>query len=162
MVPTEDRSKNTGSVFSINCSSKKGTPKTSVKKAGLIEEFGFEGDAHAGVGLRQVSLLAIESINRQIKCLKVKEDNFPLKPGDFAENITTEGVDLAQLKIGYRLNIGTQVILKVSKIGKECHKYCAIYKKIGDCIMPREGIFTRVLKGGQIQTGDIIEVVKNV
>lgn len=161
-MSTKEKNKNKGRIFSLNYSSKKGTPKTPVEKASLIEEFGVEGDAHAGAGLRQVSLLAIESINRQINCLKVNEKNFPLKPGDFAENITTEGVDLARLKIGDKLNIGTQAVLEVSKIGKECHKYCAIYKKIGDCIMPREGIFARVLKGGQIQTADSIEVVKNV
>ena len=153
---------NNGRVFSINYSSKKGTTKTAIKKANLLEDFGLEGDAHGGPGLRQVSLLAMESINRQIECPKVKEKNISLKPGDFAENITTEGLDLTRLKIGDRLKIGPEVILEISKIGKECHKYCAVYYKTGDCIMPREGIFAKVIKGGDICIGDVIEVIKNV
>jgi len=149
-----------GRIYSINYSKKKGTIKTSIEKANLIEGFGLEGDVHAEPGIRQISLLAIESIMRQLECSKVKKKDVVLGPGDFAENITTEGLDLAQLKIGDRLNIGERVILEISKIGKECHKYCAIYYKIGDCIMPREGIFAKVLKGGEIAVGERIEKCK--
>jgi len=122
----------------------------------------LEGDAHGGPGLRQVSLLAIESIRRQVECPNVKKGNLSLGPGDFAENLTTEGVGLGQLNIGDRLNIGKEVILEISKIGKECHKYCAVYYKVGDCIMPREGVFAKVLKGGKITAGDSIEVSESV
>ena len=160
-----------GRIFSINYSKTKGISKTAVKGARLIEDFGLEGDVHGGPGLRQVSLLSIESIRKQIACpgigkykqdttRKAKKKNISFGPGDFAENITTEGLNLAQLKIGDRLKIGTEVILEISKIGKECHKYCAIYYKIGDCIMPREGIFAKVLKGGEVAVGDKIGVVK--
>lgn len=148
-----------GRVYSINYSKNKGTPKVAVKQALLIEGLGVENDAHAGGGLRQVSLLAIESIRRQMSCPKAKETGVSLKPGDFAENITTEGLDLTKLKIGDKLKIGSDVILEISKIGKECHKYCAIYYKTGDCIMPREGIFAKVIKGGRINIGDDIEAL---
>ena len=150
-----------GRIFSINNSERKGTTKKTVKKARLIEDFGLENDAHGGSGVKQVSLLAIESIRKQSECPKAKKKGVSLAPGDFAENITTEGVDLTQLKIGDRLKIGTVTILEISKIGKECHKYCAIYYKIGDCIMPREGIFAKVLKSGEISIGDGIEVIEN-
>jgi len=127
-----------------------------------MEDFGLEGDAHGGRGLRQVSLLAIESIRKQMGCPKVKNKNISLGPGDFAENITTEGIEVARLNIGARLKIGREAFLEITKIGKECHKYCAIYKKIGDCIMPREGVFTKVLKGGKLVVGDRIEVIEDV
>jgi len=152
----------TGKVFSINHSKHKGTSKTPVKTALLIKGRGLDKDAHAGDGIRQVSLLSIESIKKQKECDKVKKEPASLKAGDFAENITTEGIDLANLKIGDILKIGGEAVLEISKIGKECHKYCAIYYKIGDCIMPREGIFAKVSKGGQIAVGDDIEVIKVV
>jgi len=147
-----------GKVFSLNRSTTKGTAKAAVAEIKLIENFGVEGDAHGGPGDRQVSLLAIESIRKQMACPKVKEKNIALSPGDFAENITAEGIPLAQLQINNIMTIGKNVILKISKIGKECHKYCAIYYKTGDCIMPREGIFAEVIKGGVIKVGDQIEV----
>ncbi|MFH1776490.1 MAG: MOSC domain-containing protein [Candidatus Omnitrophota bacterium] len=158
----KNKGKNKGRIYAINHSKKKRTVKTPVQRANLIEDFGLEGDAHGGPGKRQVSLLAIESINRQMQCLKVKESNILLAPGDFAENITTEGLDLAQFAIGDRLTIGRAVILEISKIGKECHKHCEIYKKIGDCIMPREGIFARVVKGGEIAAGDAIVAERQI
>ncbi|MFC1631680.1 MOSC domain-containing protein [Candidatus Omnitrophota bacterium] len=157
-----DTGENKGKIFSINYSSQKRTSKTAVAQAKLIKDFGLEGDAHAGAGLRQLSLLAIESINKQAECPKVKKSDLTLKPGDFAENITTQGLDLAQLKIGDRLNVGAGVILEISKIGKECHQYCAIYKKLGDCIMPREGIFAKVVQGGAVSVGEEIEVIRDV
>ncbi|MFH2138544.1 MAG: MOSC domain-containing protein [Candidatus Omnitrophota bacterium] len=149
-----------GKIYSLNISKAKGTPKVPVEKVNLIEDFGVEADAHGGPGIRQVSLLAIESINKQQGCSKVKE-NVVLKAGDFAENITTQGLALAELAIGDKFNIGSGAVLELSKIGKECHKYCAIYYKTGDCIMPREGIFAKVVKGGAIAVGDEIEVIRN-
>lgn len=151
-----------GRVLSINFSKVKGTSKMPIDKAMLIEGFGLDKDAHAGSGLRQVSLLSIESIRKQKECAKIKKTKLALKAGDFAENITTEGINLADLKIGNKLKIGQEAILEISKIGKECHKYCSIYYKIGDCIMPREGIFAQVLKGGEITVGDDIDAVANV
>lgn len=151
-----------GKIFSINYSATKGVSKIPIQKALLIEGLGLDKDAHAAGGIRQVSLLSIESIQKQKECVKIKKGPVILKAGDFAENITTEGVDLSCLKIGDKMKLGREVIIEVSKIGKECHKYCSIYYKIGDCIMPREGIFAKVLKGGEIAIGDDIEVIENV
>jgi len=153
---------NSGKVFSINISKTKGVSKIPIKSALLIKGHGFDKDAHAGAGIRQVSLLSIESIKRQKECAKVKNAAASLKAGDFAENITTEGIDLSALEIGDNLTIGGTIVLKISKIGKECHRYCSIYYKIGDCIMPREGIFAQVLKGGKIKVGDNIEGPEDV
>lgn len=144
-----------GKIVSINRGKVKGIAKSPVSEVMLIEGFGLEGDAHAGDAIKQVSLLALESIKKQDACPKVKT-GIALKPGDFAENITTEGLNLTGLKVGGRLKAGAGVILEISKIGKDCHKYCAIYYKLGDCIMPREGVFAKVLKGGTIRQGDEI------
>lgn len=142
-----------GKVVSINISEKKGERKTPVQEAVLKEDFGIEGDAHASSEWhRQVSLLAIESVR------KMQEMGLDVKPGDFAENITTEGLDLLALPIGTRLKIGKDVIGEVSQIGKVCHTRCAIYEQAGDCVMPKEGIFIRVLKGGVTKVGDEIDV----
>ena len=143
-----------GKIFSINSSKKKGMVKLPIDQATLIKAFGLEGDAHGGPGLRQVSLLAVESIHAQKKELA-------LKPGDYAENITTQGIDFSQLKLQDKMKIGEDVLLKLSKFGKECHKHCAIYNRSGDCIMPREGIFAEVIQGGSISVGDAIEVLEN-
>lgn len=150
-----------GKIFSINYSKTKGVSKEAMKRAFLIEDFGLEQDAHAGQGLRQVSLLAIESIKKQAGCPMAKKKNIALGPGDFAENITTQGLNLAQLNIGAKVRVGKVAMLEISKIGKECHRYCAVYQKIGDCIMPKEGIFAKVLKGGEIVVGDEMEVINN-
>jgi len=151
-----------GKIFSINYSKVKGVSKTPVKSALLLEGLGLDKDAHAGYGLKQVSLLSIESIRKQKECAKVKKNGLLLGPGDFAENITTEGIELSALKIGDRLRLGQNAVMEISKIGKDCHKYCAIYYKIGDCIMPREGVFAKVLIGAEIAIGDDIEVMENV
>jgi len=147
-----------GRIFSINLSQVKGTSKIPVNNALAIEGHGLDNDAHAGQGLRQVSLLAIESIRKQRDCPKVKETIPPLEAGDFAENITTEGINLSDLKVGDKLNIGRDAVLEISKIGKECHNPCAIYYKLGDCIMPKQGVFAKVLKGGEVNVGDDIEI----
>lgn len=134
-------------------SKEKGVKKTNVQSAVLKEDFGIMGDAHAGTKNRQVSLLALESIE------KMKAKGLKVKAGDFAENITTEGIDLLSLKIGDRVKTNRGILLEISQIGKECHSRCTIYYQAGDCVMPKEGIFARVIQGGEIEVGDIIEKV---
>ena len=136
------------------CASKdKGTPKEDVGEGVLKEEFGLVGDAHADCCThRQVSLLAVESIN------KMRSRGFDVGPGDFAENLTTEGLDLVSLPVGTRLSVSEGVILEVSQIGKQCHTKCAIYRQIGKCVMPKEGIFARVIKGGAVKAGDVLAI----
>jgi len=142
-----------GRVKSISTSSKKGSKKKNTQIAVLKEDFGIIGDAHGG-SERQVSLLAQESIE------KIKEKGLDVKSGDFAENITTSGIDLMSLKLGSHLKIGKSVLLEITQIGKVCHNRCKIYYQVGDCVMPKEGIFAKVLKGGVIKPKDILEVVK--
>ena len=142
-----------GKVLSINISEKKGTPKTKINPGVLIEDFGFEGDAHAGKWHRQVSLLAKESIDKS-KGLPTEG----LCHGVFAENITTEGIELYTIPVGTLLKVG-ECVIEISQIGKECHEGCAIQKLVGKCVMPREGIFARVIKGGKVFEGDDIEVL---
>jgi len=142
-----------GKIKAVSISKEKGQKKTNVESISLKEDFGIIGDAHAGAGKRQVSLLAQESID------KMKAKGLKVAPGDFAENITTEGIDLLNLKIGSRLKAGTGIILGISQIGKECHTRCSIYYQAGDCVMPKEGVFTRVIKGGTINPGDSLEVL---
>lgn len=146
----------TGTIVSINISDKKGIRKKPVDEAAIRENYGIEGDAHASSGWhRQVSLLALESIK------KMQAAGLDVKPGDFAENITTEGMDLLSLPVGAKMKIG-DVIGEVSQIGKECHAPCAIYYQAGDCVMPKEGIFIKILKGGRIKIGDKIEAISGV
>lgn len=140
-------------VISVNISEKKGTVKKNIVQGNVIENFGFENDAHSQAdSIRQISLLAVESI-------KKVDENLELPFGSFAENITTEGICLHKLPLGTILKIG-DTIHKVSKIGKECHQGCEIAKKIGTCIMPKEGIFTMAIKGGTIKVGDKIEIIE--
>ena len=141
-------------LVAVCTSPEKGMRKVDQGKATLIANYGIEGDAHASAEWhRQVSLLAMESIKKmQDLGLKVHE-------GDFAENLTTEGIELYTLPIGTRMTIGNNVLGEVSQIGKECHSHCAIYEMAGDCVMPREGIFIRVLVGGEIKNGDEIKIV---
>ncbi len=141
-------------VVSISISEKKGMKKTPIDKANILEGFGIEGDAHGGKWHRQISLLAEESIN------KMKAMGLDVSYGSFAENLTTEGIELNKLPIGTLLKIGDEVILSVSQIGKECHTRCAIYHQAGDCVMPKEGIFAYVLKGGSIKANDPIEIIE--
>jgi MOSC domain-containing protein YiiM len=140
-------------IIAVCRSEKKGTGKTPVAEINLKENYGVAGDAHAdGTTHRQISLLAIESIDK----MRSKGFDF-LKPGDFAENITTKGIDLASLPIGTRLNAGKDVILEITQIGKECHAACAIRQQVGDCIMPREGVFAKVIRDGRVKAGDTIK-----
>jgi MOSC domain-containing protein YiiM len=142
-----------GKIVSVNISDKKGVRKKPVKEVSLKAEYGIEGDAHASSEWhRQVSLLALESIR------KMQDMGLDVKAGDFAENITTEGIDLLSLPVGTHLIIGEGIEVEVSQIGKECHTRCAIFYQAGDCVMPKEGIFVRILKGGRVKVGDMIEV----
>ncbi|MGB9834548.1 MAG: MOSC domain-containing protein [bacterium] len=141
----------TGKVVAVNISERTGVRKTNVGKAKALKNFGLEGDAHAGNWHRQVSLLAQESID------KMRSFGLTLSPGDFAENITTSGIDLLSLDIGAKIKVGN-ALLEVTQKGKSCHVGCEIRKLVGDCIMPREGIFARVLEEGEIEVGDEIEV----
>ena len=175
-----------GRVLSVNVSMKKGEAKKPIQKGETVtvrEDYGIEGDCHAGSGERQVSLLAWESVEAQlalmrekgVKCPKAEElvekveekageapreehDPYVLHPGDYAENLTVQGVDLRDVKPGDRIEVGADVLLEVTRIGKECHSHCAVFKRLGDCVMPREGVFTRVLRGGRVAQGDAVVV----
>ncbi len=141
-----------GFVKAVCLSDKKGCRKKQAESGTLVENAGFAGDAHAdGSTHRQVSLLAIESID------KMRKMGLDVNPGDFAENLTTEGIDLLSLAIGERIGIGSSAVIEVTQHGKECHAPCAIYRQAGTCIMPSEGIFARVVRGGSVKNGDVIE-----
>ena len=139
-------------IVSVAVSKKKGTRKKIVKEALLIQDHGIEGDAHAGPWHRQVSFLAAESIE------KARRQGLEVTFGDFAENIATSGIAWEEVPLGAQLRLGDSVLVEVTQIGKECHNRCAIYYMAGDCIMPKEGIFARVLEGGTIRPGDRIRI----
>jgi molybdopterin adenylyltransferase len=141
-----------GRIKAISISDHKGMPKHNVPTADLRADFGIVGDAHAGSGHRQVSLLSLESIE------ELRRKGADISPGDFAENLTVEGLDLSTLAVGHRLRIGAAVELEVTHLGKRCHGRCRIFEKLGDCIMPRQGVFARVVTGGQVNVGDKITV----
>ena len=141
-------------IIAVCTSEKKGMRKKNIGNGMLIEDFGLEGDAHGGPWHRQVSLLAIESID------KMRKLGLDVNPGDFAENLTTEGIDLVVLPIGTRLQIGSVAVGEVTQIGKECHTRCAIYYQAGDCVMPKEGIFIKMITGGPVAVGDKVEVIE--
>lgn len=142
-----------GKVISVNISETKGVVKNPIESGEFKENHGLVGDAHSGNWHRQVSLLALESIEKMNKA-----GAKGLTPGKFAENLTTEGIVLYELPVGTKVQIG-ETLHEVTQIGKECHKGCAIKQLVGDCVMPREGIFTKVLKGGIIRVGDKITVL---
>jgi MOSC domain-containing protein YiiM len=142
-----------GRVIAVNISLNMGERKTPVGEVTLRENHGIVGDAHAGDWHRQVSLLAMESI------AKMQALGLAVGEGDFAENITTEGVDLVSLPVGSRMTLG-ETLLEVTQIGKECHNRCAIFYQAGDCVMPKEGIFARVITGGVVRPGDVVAVLK--
>lgn len=143
-----------GIVRGICISAARGTKKTPVAQAMLVEDWGIEGDAHAGKWHRQVSLLSLERI-REFQARGV-----PVEPGDFGENLIVEGYDLKRFPVGTRLRTRGGCLLEVTQIGKECHSHCQIFRAVGDCIMPREGIFARVIRGGLLRSGDTIELEK--
>ncbi|OIP22575.1 molybdenum cofactor biosynthesis protein C [bacterium CG2_30_54_10] len=142
-----------GRVEKLAISKSKGTPKDPIDESDVVMGFGLAGDAHGGDWHRQISLLGIESINT------MKEKGLAVDFGSFAENIATSGIKLFALPIGTLLAIGKEVILEITQIGKECHTRCAVYYKAGDCVMPREGIFARILQGGKIRAADEILVI---
>lgn len=142
-----------GKVISVNISETKGVVKKPIKEGLFKEDFGLENDAHSGKWHRQVSLLGIESFEKM-----TNQGVEGLVPGIFAENITTEGIVLYELPIGTKLRIG-ETVQEVTQIGKECHTGCEIAQKVGQCVMPKEGIFTRILEEGRIKEGDVIEIL---
>ncbi|MBS3786963.1 MOSC domain-containing protein [Candidatus Bipolaricaulota bacterium] len=142
-------------LVSINTSKEKGEVKTPVEEANLVEDHGIKGDVHAGSEIKQVSLLDVSEIEKMEERTGVE-----LNPGDFAENLTSEGLDLGKLPLGTRLKVGGEVLLEVSQIGKTCHDDCVIKEKTGECIMPQKGLFFKVLEGGSIRPGDELELIK--
>jgi len=140
-------------IIAVCKSDKKGTKKKDVGEGLLKTNFGLVGDAHADCCThRQVSLLAMESID------KMRALGLDVNPGDFAENLTTEEIDLISFPVGTRIAVGKQIVLEITQIGKECHAGCAIYRQVGKCIMPEEGVFARVIRGGPVRAGDQIKV----
>ncbi len=138
-------------IVSIAVSRKKGTRKHSVDTVELLEDYGISGDAHAGKWHRQVSFLASESIDR------ARDQGLEVTFGDFAENIATTGIEWKTVPVGTRYRLGQTALVEITQIGKECHNKCAIYYKAGDCIMPKEGVFARVIQGGIVRCGDPVE-----
>lgn len=143
-------------IIAVCKSEKKGTRKENIQTGYLHQDYGLTGDAHADSGThRQVSLLAIESIN------KMRNRGFNVNPGDFAENLTTEGIDIALVPVGTEVAVGNEIVLEISQIGKDCHTGCAIYQLLGKCIMPKEGVFAKVIRGGVVKVGDEIKIINN-
>jgi len=141
-------------IIAVSKSKSKGTRKEAVAEGNFREGYGLLEDAHADYGThRQVSFLAIESIK------KMQAKGFSVGPGDFAENLTTEGIDLVSLPVGTQVSIGKDVIMEITQIGKECHVGCAIFQQTGKCIMPKEGVFARVVRSGVIKAGNMIKVL---
>ena len=145
-----------GKVLAVCRSEEKGTMKKEISSGKLVEGFGLKGDAHGGDWHRQISLLDKESID------KMRGKGYKINNGDFAENITTEGMTLYELEIGTKLFVGEEIILEVTQIGKKCHYDCEIAQKIGECVMPKEGIFAKVIKGGEIKAGDEIKAANEI
>lgn len=142
-----------GKVMAVCTSPAKGTQKTNVGEALFIEDFGLEGDAHAGKWHRQVSLLSHDKIE------EFRKRGAEVADGAFGENLVVEGFDFRNLPVGTRFRCN-DVVLEMTQIGKECHHGCEIFQKMGECIMPREGVFAKVIKGGRIRTGDVMEIMK--
>jgi TatD DNase family protein len=140
---------NAGSVVAVCLSQEKGTPKQAVDKALLQKDFGFLGDAHAGNWHRQVSLLDYAEV------IKFREKNPAVCPGAFGENLLISGLDLKTVPVGAQLRVG-EAILEITQIGKQCHSHCQIHQMVGDCLMPKEGLFARVLLGAMVQKGDAV------
>ena len=141
-----------GKIMAVCISEKRGTQKKNIEKVRLIENFGLEGDAHGGNWHRQLSLLSYEKVRA------FEEKGISVEDGAFGENLLVEGFDFKTLPVGTRFRCG-DALLEMTQIGKECHSHCEIYQAVGDCIMPREGVFARVLHGGEIQIGDEMEIV---
>ena len=143
-------------IISVNISGKKSEKKHNVGSCRALYDCGLENDAHAGMELRQISLLAAESVE------KIRQKGLNVEYGDFAENLTTEGIELYTLALGTKIKVGKDVLLEVTQIGKVCPKPCAIFYAVGDCVMPKEGIFARVLTAGTIRISDEIAICENI
>ena len=141
-------------IVSISISKKKGTRKTQVEEACLLKNHGMEGDAHAGPWHRQISFLSSENIDKE------REKGLDVTFGDFAENIATSGIDWKKMPVGTNVQLGESAVVEITQIGKKCHKKCEIYYQAGECIMPKEGVFGRVLEKGTIRCGDDIQIIK--
>ena len=142
-----------GRIKAVSISKRRGTKKLNIPCALLEVNLGIAGDAHSGNWHRQISLLAQESIE------KMRAKGADVKAGDFAENITTEGIDLQSLAVGSKLKLGPDAEVEITRFGKQCHQKCEILKQVGDCVMPREGVFARVTRPGRVQPGDVVEVL---
>ncbi|MFZ3115122.1 MAG: MOSC domain-containing protein [Syntrophales bacterium] len=142
-----------GRILAVNISEKKGTKKRNVGVGRLIKGWGMDADGHAGDWHRQLSLLSKKSIE------KIRDKGLPVDYGDFAENLSIEGIDLHLLPVGTRLSIGDGAVIRITQIGKECHTRCNIFYQVGDCVMPREGVFAEVLDEGEVKTGDAVKVM---
>jgi MOSC domain-containing protein YiiM len=145
-----------GTIVAVCTSKKKGVRKRNVGEAELKVDWGIVGDAHAADWHRQVSLLAMESIE------KMRALGLNVGPGSFAENLTTQGIDPLSLPIGSQVRVGDEIMLRITQHGKICHDRCAIYYQVGDCVMPREGVFAKVTKGGRVKAGDTIETMEDI
>jgi MOSC domain-containing protein YiiM len=152
MVP-EEQANSEGTVLSVNISAEKGTKKKNVGAVRLIKNWGITADGHAGDWHRQLSLLSKKSIE------KIRDKGLPVDYGDFAENLSIDGIDLYLLPVGTTLTIGADAMIRITQIGKECHTRCNIFYQVGDCVMPREGVFAEVLQEGEIKVGDTIKVM---
>ena len=152
MVP-EVAAKEEGTVLSVNISAEQGTKKKNVGACRLVKDWGIADDGHAGHWHRQLSLLSKKSIE------KIRAKGLPVDYGDFAENLSIEGIDLYLLPVGTTLTIGADAVIRLTQIGKECHARCNIFYQVGDCVMPREGVFAEVLQEGEVTVGDTIKVM---
>ena len=157
MEPIKEKgeSEDMARILAVCRSDTKAVSKKPIDEGLFKEDYGLVGDAHAAADThRQVSLLALASI------AKMRRLGLEISAGDFAENLTTEGIDLVSLPVGTRLSVGGESILELTQIGKECHTGCAIFRQVGKCIMPKEGVFAQVIKGGLVKSGDAISVLK--
>jgi MOSC domain-containing protein YiiM len=154
MSSKKENSELEGKVLSVNISEGKGTKKKNVGACRILKDWGMADDAHAGKWHRQISLLSKKSIE------KIRDKGLPVEYGDFAENLSIEGIDLHLLPVGAKLTIGEEAVVRITQIGKECHERCNIFYQVGDCVMPREGIFVEVLTEGTVNVGDDVRVVE--
>ena len=150
---SEETATSEGTVLSVNISTEKGTKKKNVGSVRLVKNWGIATDGHAGDWHRQLSLLSKKSIE------KIRAKGLPVDYGDFAENLSIEGIDLYLLPVGSTLSIGGDAIIRITQIGKECHSRCNIFYQVGDCVMPREGVFAEVIEEGEVAVGDTIKVI---
>lgn len=151
----EENAGTEGTILSVNISEKKGEKKKNIGACRLIKGWGMDADGHAGDWHRQLSLLSRKSIE------KIRAKGLPVEYGDFAENLSIDGIDLYLLPVGTTLSIGDSVLIRLTQIGKECHTRCNIFYQVGDCVMPREGVFAEVLEEGEVKIGDKIKVLSS-